>query len=86
VEHIDDLCTRHPSHAWQIRRLSLRDPRFRSICDDYGEALDAIEFWRHGKRTAKDRMVAKERLAEFCRIAEDLRQEVLEYLETSNQG
>jgi hypothetical protein len=86
VEHIDDLCTRHPSHAWQIRRLSLRDPRFRSICDDYGEALDAIEFWRHGKGAAKDRLVAKERVVEFCRIAEELRQEVLEYLETSNQG
>ena len=85
MEHIDDLCHHLHHHAWRIRRLSLRDPKFRSICDDYGEALHAIEFWRHGKGVTKDRVIAKDRVAEYCRIAEDLRQEVLEYLETSNQ-
>ncbi len=79
MEHIDDLCRRFSDHALHIRRLSLRDSKFRSICDDYGEALRAIEIQRSRDDAAKDRG------GEFRRIAEDLREEVRTYLETSNR-
>ena len=80
MEQIDDLCRRFPDHARQIRRLSLRDPKFRSICDDYGEASRAIEIHSHRDGSAKDRA------EEFRQIAEDLREELLTYLKTSSQN
>ena len=29
----------------QIEEAILRDPRFRSLCEDYGEAVNALNFW-----------------------------------------
>ena len=80
MEHIEDLCRRFSDHAMQIRRLSLQDPKFRSICDDYGEALRAIEIQRRRDGAAKDRA------EEFRRISEDLREELRTYLKTSSQN
>jgi hypothetical protein len=78
MKHIEDLCHRFSDRAMQIRRHSLRDPKFRSICDDYGEALRAIEIQRGRGVTSTDRA------EEFHRIAEDLREELLTYLNTSS--
>ena len=43
------------------------------------EALAAMEIWR------RENSARENRVEEYRRIAEDLREEVLEYLETSNQ-
>ena len=80
MEHIDDLCIALPDRTRQIRLLALRDPKFRAICDDYGEALRAIEFWRRRKGASKNRE------AEYSVIATELREEVRQYLITHSQS
>jgi len=79
LEHIDNLCLALPDRAEQIRLLALSDPKFRAICDDYGEALRAIEFWRRHKGASKNREV------EYSVIATELREEVRQYLITHSQ-
>ena len=44
-DEIGILIRRFPEHASTIRRLQARDPSFRSICDDYGEAQRALKRW-----------------------------------------
>jgi hypothetical protein len=77
---IDDLCRCLPDHALRIRLLTLRDERFRAICDDYGEALRAIEAWR------QDNDTAKRRAQEYRRMAEELREEARTYLKSHSDA
>jgi hypothetical protein len=70
---IEALARRFPQHASTIRRLHARDPDFRSICDDYGEAQRALKHWA-GE-------AAPERVAEYRRILVELETEVLALLE-----
>ncbi len=77
---MDDFCHQFPSHARRIRPLALRDSNFRSICEDYGMALGAIEYWHHDKDAASGRE------EEFHRIAKELREEAFKYLETHSDN
>ncbi len=71
----DDLSRKHPRHSLAIRRLVLRDPRFQEICQDYGQALRAAEAYR--AKVPSETANAEE----FQEIAEDLRDEALDYVE-----
>ncbi len=70
----DDLSRKHPRHSLAIRRLALRDPRFQEICQDYAQALCAAEAYR--AKGPSETGYADE----LQRIAEDLRDEALDYL------
>ncbi len=70
----DELSRDEPAHGLRVRALALRNPTFRSICEDYDEARRAAELWRSGDD------VNPGRAQEFDRIAEELREEALDYL------
>ena len=71
---IDLLVRRLPRHEFAIRRLYVRDPDFRAVCDDYGEVQHALEHWQ-----ANVRAVPK-RGAEYRRMLEELEAEALTFL------
>jgi len=69
VASCDPLVRRFPEYEFAIRRLCLRDPEFRAVCDDYGEVQRALE-------QATDRG-APERAAEYRQMLEELASEAL---------
>jgi hypothetical protein len=72
---IETLAGRFPRHASTIRRLQARDPSFRSICDDYGLALRALEHWQ---ATASS---SPHKIEEYREIVMELEAEALAILE-----
>jgi hypothetical protein len=77
VPSIDLLASRFPRHEFAIRRLYVRDPEFRSVCDDYGEVQRALEHWQ-----AADPPV-RGRVAQYRRMLEELEAEALTFLKAS---
>lgn len=76
---LEALSQRSPQAAWRARRLAQVDERFRAICEDYAEALKAMERWRQ-REDARER-----RAQEFCRIAIELEEELNAYMGESNR-
>ena len=74
-DEIETLARRFPQHASTIRRLAARDPNFRSICDDYGEAQRALKHWEAAGQAAP------ERVAEYRQILTELEAEALAILQ-----
>lgn len=74
-DEIEGLARRFPQHASTMRRLQARDPSFRSICDDYGAAQRALEYWEAAGQAAP------ERVAEYRQILTELEAEALAILE-----
>lgn len=70
----DLLVNRLPQHEFAIRRLSVRDPEFRAICDDYADVQRALEHWQ--ARDPGD----PARIAEYRRMLEELEAEALAML------
>jgi len=77
---LDCLARRLPEQAWRARGLALRDQGFRAICEDYAEALQALELWRRQDGAGADRA------REFHQMVMELQQELLEYLSLGNQS
>jgi hypothetical protein len=71
--------SRFPRHEFAIRRLFVRDPEFRSVCDDYGEVQRALEHWQAAARPVP------ERVAEYRRMLAELEAEALGML-TASEG
>lgn len=69
---LDLLMSRFPREEFAIRRLYLRDPQFREVCDDYGEVQRVL-------RQAADGGVT-ERVAEYRRMLEELEAEALAFV------
>jgi hypothetical protein len=74
-DEIETLAQRFPQHATTIRRLRARDPSFRAICEDYGEAQRALKHWQAASQAAP------ERVAEYRQILMELEAEALAILE-----
>jgi hypothetical protein len=77
VPSSDLLVSRFPRHEFAIRRLYVRDPEFRAVCDDYDQVRRALEHWQ-----ASDRGVPG-RVAEYRRMLEELEAEALTFLNAS---
>lgn len=75
-----ELARHEPAHGLRVRALALRDPTFRSICEDYDEARRAAERWRIGDD------VNLGRAQEFDRIAGELCEEALDYLKSGRSA
>lgn len=45
ASNIAAVVTRFPLRELEIRRRCARDQKFREICEDYGEALQALRQW-----------------------------------------
>ena len=74
-DEIEALARRFPQHASTIRRLQARDPDFRSICDDYGEAQRALKHWEAAGQAAPGRV------EEYREMLKELEAEVLAILQ-----
>jgi hypothetical protein len=74
-DEIESLACRFPQHASTIRRLGARDPNFRSICENYGEAQRVLKHWEAAGQAAP------ERAAEYRQILTELEAEALAILQ-----
>lgn len=77
VPSVDLLVSRLPRHEFAIRRLYVRDPEFRAVCDDYGEVQRAVDYWQMADQAALGR------IAEYRRMLEELEAEALAFLGAS---
>lgn len=77
VDAITALCSRFPDHAWSIRRLHAEHATFRAICEDYAEALRALQYWQ-----AAD-LSSQRKAEEYHRMVEELEDEALAALMAS---
>ena len=74
---VETLAGRFPQHRAAIRRLQLRDPSFRAICQDYAQVQRALRHWEAAGQAAP------ERVAEYRESLKELEAEALAILETS---
>lgn len=74
MPQIADLLKRFPLGELAIRRRYAEDATFRTICEDYGEALRAFRYWQ-SSGTASD-----EQLDQYRQLLRDLEEEVLRYI------
>ena len=70
-----ELSRRNPDKASEIEALARRDSRFRSICEDYDDAIRASRHW------ASEQQACSKLEYEFNLLADDLSSEALEYLD-----
>jgi uncharacterized protein YdcH (DUF465 family) len=80
-DEIEALARRFPQHASTIRRLRARDPDFRSICDDYGEAQRALKYWEAAAQAAPPG-----RVEEYREMVQELEDEALAALKASESN
>lgn len=75
---IDQVLARFPEKVATVRRLYLRDERFRSVCEDYVLCVDSL-------RRFEDRYDASTRpeVTDFRQIQRELEHELRSYLTTA---
>jgi hypothetical protein len=74
MPHVADseaLVRRFPDHAQRIRRLEAEDANFRAICEDYDDALRALEYWRAVDQSSRAKA------EEYRRLVAELEEEAL---------
>lgn len=75
-----DLCVvvaRIPREALKIEQRYQRDEKFQSICRDYAEACDALQWWQ-STAGQDDR-----RTLDYTHLLEELESELLSYLQAA---
>jgi|tagenome__1003787_1003787.scaffolds.fasta_scaffold15281203_1 hypothetical protein len=60
----------------QIEEAALQDTRFRSLCEDYAVAVEAVQFWSQSSDARAPQMIL-----EFQRLQADLESEILSDLQ-----
>ncbi len=70
-DFLDPLLKKHPKEASKIRERALRDPLFRSACQDYCDTYTALQNWR-----ASGSSTSQERIAEFSQILKEIEVEI----------
>ena len=78
-DFLDPVLLLYPKRVSEVRARALRDPLFRSACQDYCDANEALKKWR-----ASGSPHAAERIAEFARIVKEIGAEIDELLELDN--
>ena len=68
---------RFASRGVQIQREILRDPEFRAVCEDYGDAVEALDRWSNSSDSA-----ASTRKSEYFSLVQELELEISDRLET----
>jgi hypothetical protein len=61
-----------PEHRHPIRERMLVDPEFCSLCEDYGDAFEALRHWECSVDTRRTA-----RVEEFRRLLGELKTEIL---------
>lgn len=66
-----------PTRELEIRRLFARDEEFRCACEDYEDAISAIQHWQRDENNAV-------RVAEYRRLANEIAAEIAERLDAAS--
>jgi hypothetical protein len=74
---IRSIVARFPQRELDIRRCCLRDPDFKSICEDYEEAAIALHHWQ---KVAKEE--GDPRVEEYTDLLGELEAEILTKLDS----
>jgi hypothetical protein len=77
VDAIETLVRNLPGEADQVRRLFWRDPEFRTVCEDYRDALEAM------RRLEPPHPPDPARAEEYRELAAELLAEAAEMLRRS---
>ena len=75
------ILKRFPENALKIRHLILKNSNFRSICEDYGKCVEAIQYWNHAKKPD-----TKAKVEEYRYLCKALEKEVLQALQRSQES
>ena len=68
---------RFASRSVQIEQEILRNPEFRTLCEDYGDAVAALERWRRSTDS-----ISLKRASEYDKLVQELEIEISNYLQT----
>ena len=74
------MCSRFPDHAQSIRRLHAEDATFSANCEDYAEAVRALEYWQQAG------LSSRKKAEEYRRMVEELEHEALAALKASESN
>jgi hypothetical protein len=66
---------RLPGHQLAIRQRMIADPSFRSLCEDFDEAYEALKRWQTSADTNRTA-----RVTEFTLLLHELEQDILREL------
>ena len=66
---------RFAGRGLRLEQEILKNPDFRSLCEDYGEAVDALAHWSKSVHPQ-----SAQRVAEYERLVGELEQEIETYL------
>lgn len=75
MPRIVDLVKRFPRHELAIRRRYAEDATFRTICQDYSEALRAFRYWQ------STGAASGEHLEQYLQLLNDLETEISKYID-----
>jgi hypothetical protein len=78
VPHIARIRRLFPERAEEISRLALRNDAFRTICEDYGMALEALK-----RLEIRNHPLDLEKILEYRALIRDLERELREELARS---
>ena len=81
---LESLVLRFPAQAAMLRRLYMREPSFRTICDEYNVALRAYEHWKRGE-TSQPNGKRELRERDYHQIMQELEIEIQEQLKKEAQ-
>jgi hypothetical protein len=73
---------RFPSRRRAVEELALKDPSFRSLCVDFGDAQAVFERWEREKAPSA---FGEVRLAEYKELSESLAAEIASALDLSQR-
>jgi hypothetical protein len=76
-DQLESLVLRFPAQAAMLRRLYMREPSVRAMCDEYNVALRAYQHWKAGKRELRKR--------DYHQIMQELEIEIQEQLKKEAQ-
>jgi hypothetical protein len=72
---IGRILVRFTEHRSEIQETALRDLHFRSSCEDYETAAEALEFWTSSSDPRRPKMVA-----EYRALVADLEAEIFQLM------
>ena len=72
---------RFPNRSLEIRRLAIADTVFRSLCEDFGEAEEALARWSHAPSEQ-----AVSRQSEYRLLVDELAAEIESIVDRRSRG
>ena len=74
-DKLQKILRRFPNKCEIIRRLIAKNPDFRTICEDYGDCINALQYWRQSSASQ-----AEDRVNEYQTLVDELEKEIVEAL------